>query len=188
MGVLRRPVTLTARVVAVGVLLVAFAAAAIGTATTVAMRENLEQRLNADVRDAMRSTLGPGGFRPSGEPDGFGPGQQFGTLRAVLPEEGQPNGLVLAEGLDANWTSTELQERQLDALAELPASDDVQTVDLPDDRTEVGQVGSALNTLLDHVESSLTARRRSEQRVGSLSLRPPTSCARRWPSSPATRN
>lgn len=177
----------------------------------------------------------------------------------MLPDEGQPNGLVLTEGSDTNWTSTELQERQLDALAELSASDDVQTVDLPglgsyrvlvtdldegqvvvglprvdvdetiahlirlevlatllgvlaaaavgtyvirrqlaplrevaqtahrvaelplasgdialddrvperltDDRTEVGQVGSALNTLLDHVESSLTARQRSEQRV-----------------------
>ncbi|MFT4082005.1 MAG: ATP-binding protein [Nocardioides sp.] len=36
---------------------------------------------------------------------------------------------------------------------------------LTDERTEVGQVGSALNTLLDHVESSLTARHRSEQQV-----------------------
>ncbi len=36
---------------------------------------------------------------------------------------------------------------------------------LTDERTEVGQVGAALNTLLAHVESSLDARHRSEQQV-----------------------
>ncbi len=36
---------------------------------------------------------------------------------------------------------------------------------LTDERTEVGQVGAALNTLLSHVESSLEARHRSEQQV-----------------------
>ncbi|WP_027862833.1 cell wall metabolism sensor histidine kinase WalK [Marmoricola sp. URHB0036] len=36
---------------------------------------------------------------------------------------------------------------------------------LTDERTEVGQVGAALNTLLEHVEVSLTARHRSEQQV-----------------------
>ncbi|WP_395658519.1 sensor histidine kinase [Nocardioides sp.] len=36
---------------------------------------------------------------------------------------------------------------------------------LTDERTEVGRVGSALNTLLAHVESSLSARHRSEQQV-----------------------
>ncbi|MBB6627107.1 HAMP domain-containing histidine kinase [Nocardioides sp. KIGAM211] len=36
---------------------------------------------------------------------------------------------------------------------------------LTDERTEVGQVGAALNTLLAHVESSLSARHRSEQQV-----------------------
>jgi two-component system OmpR family sensor kinase len=36
---------------------------------------------------------------------------------------------------------------------------------LTDERTEVGQVGSALNTLLVHVESSLEARHHSEQQV-----------------------
>ena len=36
---------------------------------------------------------------------------------------------------------------------------------LTDERTEVGQVGSAINTMLEHVESSLTARHRSEQQV-----------------------
>ncbi len=36
---------------------------------------------------------------------------------------------------------------------------------LTDSRTEVGQVGSALNNLLAHVETSLSARHRSEQQV-----------------------
>jgi two-component system OmpR family sensor kinase len=37
--------------------------------------------------------------------------------------------------------------------------------ELTDERTEVGQVGSALNTLLGHMETSLDARHRSEQQV-----------------------
>lgn len=36
---------------------------------------------------------------------------------------------------------------------------------LSDGRTEVGQVGSALNAMLDHVEASLNSRQRSEQQV-----------------------
>jgi two-component system OmpR family sensor kinase len=35
----------------------------------------------------------------------------------------------------------------------------------PDERTEVGQVGAALNTLLAHIENALAARHRSEQQV-----------------------
>jgi two-component system OmpR family sensor kinase len=34
-----------------------------------------------------------------------------------------------------------------------------------DDRTEIGRVGAALNTLLDHVDSSLAARQRNEERM-----------------------
>ncbi|WP_438352460.1 sensor histidine kinase [Microbacterium sp. CJ88] len=37
--------------------------------------------------------------------------------------------------------------------------------ELADPRTEVGQVGSALNALLDHVATSLTARQRNEERM-----------------------
>jgi len=60
---------------------------------------------------------------------------------------------------------------------------------LTDDRTEVGQVGAALNTLLAHVRTSRprwppgTA---ASSRCGSSSRTPRTSCARRWPRSPAT--
>ena len=57
------------------------------------------------------------------------------------------------------------------AVAELPlASGEIELTErvpehLTDERTEVGQVGAALNTLLAHVESSLDARHRSEQQV-----------------------
>ena len=34
-----------------------------------------------------------------------------------------------------------------------------------DARTEIGQVGDALNTLLDHVDASLDARQRNEERM-----------------------
>jgi two-component system OmpR family sensor kinase len=56
-------------------------------------------------------------------------------------------------------------------VAELPlASGEIDLTErvpghLTDERTEVGQVGAALNTLLAHVESSLEARHRSEQQV-----------------------
>jgi len=56
-------------------------------------------------------------------------------------------------------------------VAELPlATGEIDLSDrvpdhLTDERTEVGQVGAALNTLLAHVETSLEARHRSEQQV-----------------------
>jgi two-component system, OmpR family, sensor kinase len=56
-------------------------------------------------------------------------------------------------------------------VAELPlASGEIELSErvperLTDERTEVGQVGAALNTLLSHVEASLGARQRSEAQV-----------------------
>ena len=56
-------------------------------------------------------------------------------------------------------------------VAELPlASGEIEMTErvpdrLADERTEVGQVGAALNTMLDHVEASLDQRHRSEQQV-----------------------
>ena len=51
-----------------------------------------------------------------------------------------------------------LAEGDIDLTARVPEH-------LTDERTEVGQVGAALNTLLAHVETSLEARHRSEQQV-----------------------
>jgi two-component system OmpR family sensor kinase len=255
----RRPLTLTARLVAVVVLLVAVSALLIGTATTLAMQQNLDRRLDADVRDAARFAAGPRHPDRDGDDD-FGPGQQFGSLQAYRPDSGDSWGTVLSEQQGASPSaSTPLDAAQLAALAGLDAGRDPQSVDLPDlgsyrvlvtdlpggtvvaglprgevretverlvqlelltgllgvlaaagvgmvvvrrqlsplrevaatahrvaelplasgeiemaervperltdERTEVGQVGSALNAMLDHVEHSLGQRHRSEQQV-----------------------
>ncbi|MBZ5734439.1 HAMP domain-containing histidine kinase [Nocardioides sp. TRM66260-LWL] len=61
--------------------------------------------------------------------------------------------------------------RTAHAVAALPLADGEIALDervparLADERSEVGQVGAALNTLLDHVAGSLEARHRSEQQV-----------------------
>ncbi|MBH0130954.1 cell wall metabolism sensor histidine kinase WalK [Salinibacterium sp. NK8237] len=63
-------------------------------------------------------------------------------------------------------TATRVSELQLDrgdvALAERVSATDA------DPRTEVGQVGSALNRLLEHVASALSAREASEKKVRSF--------------------
>ena len=55
-------------------------------------------------------------------------------------------------------TRVPLDEGDQSTLVRVPAA-------LTDERTEVGQVGSALNTLLDHVDAALDARHRSELQV-----------------------
>ena len=55
-------------------------------------------------------------------------------------------------------------------VAQLPLASEVEVAErvpdhLTDERTEVGQVGHALNSLLSHVETSLAARQRSDQQV-----------------------
>ncbi len=257
------PRTLTARLVAVVVVLVALAALVIGAATALAMQRNLERRLDGDVRDAARFATGPG--RPGPDGDGDGPGDRFGTLKAYFPATGTGSGTAPTEQDGASWSAaTPLDPDQLAALDALPAEPDAQTVELPglgsyrvlvtdyttssgasvtvvaglsrddlretvarlvqlellasllgvvaaaaagtwvvrrqlaplrevagtahrvaelpldqgeivlrervperltDEATEVGQVGSALNAMLDHVEQSLSQRHRSEQQV-----------------------
>ena len=71
--------------------------------------------------------------------------RQLRPLRKVAATAHTVAGLPLAEG----------------EIAIAPRVPD----DLTDERTEVGQVGAALNTLLVHVESSLAQRHRSEQQV-----------------------
>jgi two-component system, OmpR family, sensor kinase len=54
--------------------------------------------------------------------------------------------------------SMELDRGEVDLSARVPAAD-------TDTRTEVGQVGAALNTMLGHVDAALQARQASESRV-----------------------
>ncbi len=122
--------------------------------------------------------------------------------------------LILLGVLAAAGIGTVLVRRQLrplnevaetaHAVAELPlGSGDIDLTErvpahLTDERTEVGRMGSALNTLLVHVETSLEARHRSEQQVrqfvadASHELRTPLSTihgyaelSRRTPDDPA---
>lgn len=71
--------------------------------------------------------------------------RQLRPLREVAETAHTVAGLPLAEG-------------EVDLADRVPEH-------LVDERTEVGQVGAALNTLLAHVEDSLTARHRSEMQV-----------------------
>jgi two-component system OmpR family sensor kinase len=55
-----------------------------------------------------------------------------------------------------------------------------------DPSDEIGAVGAALNTLLDHVDSSLAARQRNEERMRAFVADASTSCGRRSRRSAAT--
>lgn len=59
-------------------------------------------------------------------------------------------------------TATRVSELPLDHDTKIPER---VPDELADPRTEIGQVGAALNTLLDHVSSSLSARQRNEERM-----------------------
>jgi two-component system OmpR family sensor kinase len=255
------PRTLTARLVAVVVLLVAVTAAVIGTATAVVMKDYFTDRLDDEVRGSLAREFGPPtDFGPGPRGDDRGPGgQRIGTLTAVLPSTTGPYGVVVEDasrgGVDELPVSAEVLERLEDVptdgrvrdvdlpglgtyrvlaagdgsttavaglpteevdetltwlvtivvvvgagavaaagaagtvvvrrqlaplrevaatahrVAELPlASGEIEMTErvparLTDERTEVGQVGSALNAMLDHVEDSLDQRHRSEQQV-----------------------
>lgn len=100
------------------------------------------------------------------------------TLRGLLFVELISMGLALAAASGLGLLLVRRQLRPLrevaataHAVAELPLSSGEINLAarvperLTDDRTEVGQVGSALNRMLAHVESSLEARQRSEQQV-----------------------
>ena len=100
------------------------------------------------------------------------------TVGSLILTEGL---LVLLAVLAAAGAGTYLVRRQLrplrevaataHAVAELPLASGAIALDervpahLTDPGTEVGQVGAAINTMLEHVESSLTARHKSEQQV-----------------------
>lgn len=260
---LRTPRTLTARLVALVVLLVAVTAAVIGAATALTMRGYVTDRLDDEVRSSLLRGFGP---RRGGEPPGppgedRGPGgQRTGTLTAVLSGTATGSyGSVVADSSSGGVDEPALSAAVLDRLAEVPTDERVHQVELPglgtyrvlaadagtatavaglptddvdatigwlativvvvgagavalaagagtlvvrrqlaplrevaatahrvaelplasgeiemaarvpgrltDERTEVGQVGSALNTMLDHVEDSLDQRHRSEQQV-----------------------
>ncbi|PKH37502.1 two-component system, OmpR family, sensor kinase [Nocardioides alpinus] len=262
----RLPRTLSARLVAVAVLLVAVTAVLIGTATTLAMRSQLGQQLDEELQSSIgRGFDGPGrGQLPIQPPDQDGDdreflGQRYGSVLAQVTEDGSGGGAVIAGGRGSDLRQ-DLDAEQLAALADVVGRKGAETVELPglgtyralaqersdgvydvlalpmsevdetiedlvrlellatllgvlaaagvglvvvrrqlaplrevadtahrvaelplasgeiemtervpdrltDERTEIGQVGAALNAMLDHVEASLDQRHRSEQQV-----------------------
>jgi two-component system, OmpR family, sensor kinase len=253
---MRRPRSLTSRLVVTAVALVAVASLLIGTVTTLAMRGYLYDRLDEQVAQSLDRERGP-------DRDGPGRGPGLGTeLRTVtglfpdngadeafvidterdnrvvrrtvsstataqldqVPSDGEVHGVDLASlggyrvvardvsggkivtGLPSSevedilasligWevllgllgvaaagvAGTIVVRRQLRPLTEVAATAHAVAAlplgfgeigvtervpaHLTDERTEVGQVGAALNTLLAHVEGSLAARHRSEVQV-----------------------
>jgi two-component system, OmpR family, sensor kinase len=100
------------------------------------------------------------------------------TVRSLIFIEGLLVLLVVGAAAGAGTFVVRRQLRPLrevaataHAVAELPLASGAIALDervpehLTDERTEVGRVGAAINTMLEHVESSLDARQRSEQQV-----------------------
>ena len=130
--------------------------------------------LARQVTFVVNGTPGPQGILVSGLPTT----EVDDALSSLLLIEAI---VALAAVLAAGGAGTLVVRRQLrplrevaataHAVAELPLASGAITLDervpahLTDERTEVGQVGSALNAMLDHVGSSLEARHRSEQQV-----------------------
>ncbi|WP_309055569.1 ATP-binding protein, partial [Streptomyces sp.] len=82
-----------------------------------------------------------------------------GVCTVVIRRELRPLGRVAATAAEVAGAPLECGEDV--TLPRVPAGD-------TDPRTEAGQVGAALNHLIDRVESSLAGRRRSEERMRRL--------------------
>ncbi|MFI5551636.1 ATP-binding protein [Streptomyces sp. NPDC051738] len=79
-----------------------------------------------------------------------------GVCAVVVRRQLRPLGRVAATA--AEVSRAPLDRGEVTRLTRVPAPD-------TDPASEAGQVGAALNRMIDHVESSLTARRRSEERM-----------------------
>jgi two-component system OmpR family sensor kinase len=88
--------------------------------------------------------------------------------RLVVTEMFVVGGVLLAIGL-LSWWLVRLGLRPLDRMAEtagaIAGGDLSKRVEPADDRTEVGQLGTALNTMLGRIETSFEEQRASEARL-----------------------
>lgn len=91
------------------------------------------------------------------------------TLRRLLVVEVVVTGAALAGGLVLARTLLSLGLRPLDDIAKtagaIAAGDLTQRVARQDEGTEIGRLGSALNTMLGQIERGFTERRASEERL-----------------------
>ncbi|HYF71901.1 MAG TPA: HAMP domain-containing sensor histidine kinase [Nocardioides sp.] len=113
--------SLTSRLVVTTVLLVLLVSVLIGAATTVAMRSYLQDQLDHQLADLVRTG-----------PDGRGPGLELGALRAGFPDSGDPSGDVVIPAEDRPGVFLGLTDRALEALAEVPADGDAHSITLPE--------------------------------------------------------
>ena len=135
---LHLPRTLTARLVAVAVLLVAVSALLIATATTLAMRSQLAQQLDEELEAGIgRSFDGPGrGQLPplprtdEDDDDREFVGQRYGSVLAYVSPSGTGAGTVIAGGRGTDLMQ-DLDADQLAALATVAGKDHAETVELP---------------------------------------------------------
>jgi two-component system OmpR family sensor kinase len=131
--------TLTARLVATTLALVALAAVGIGAATTFVMRSYLMDRLDHDVIQSLARAARPGlgpipDVSPAGVP-GDGPafvrGQAVGTLTAVITDDGTAGGFILTARGSGTISDAPVQTAALERLSAVQADGHPHTVALP---------------------------------------------------------
>jgi two-component system OmpR family sensor kinase len=123
----RTPRTLTARLVATAVALVAVVSLLIAAITTLAIRSSLMDRLDNSVLSSVRR-VGDGGRDTDGRPPPLNPSNQGpGTLIAVLDAPGGSAGYVLTEEREGQ---RDLSTTALEQLSEIPVDHDVHGVEL----------------------------------------------------------
>ncbi len=141
----RRPRTLRTRLVVASVVLIAVVCAVIGTVTTLALRQHLNDQLNGQVKDAGKRLSVP--FKPGGgdEPpatedriEGFvtkGPVLEK-TVAAEVGADGEVTRAVMAqrqsdEASGFEGRAAELGDTVKDVLSEVPTDGGTHTVTLP---------------------------------------------------------
>jgi two-component system, OmpR family, sensor kinase len=123
--------SLRARLLAAITALLAVVGLLIGVATTFAVRADLIDRVDAQVREeAQHDTYWrPGKSGPPGEPGTVRPGLPRGTVRAVVQAEGDVEGE--RADLYADRGRSDLTAEQERAMAQVPVDGKIRTSDLP---------------------------------------------------------
>jgi two-component system OmpR family sensor kinase len=130
--------SLTARLVATSLILMALAIGAFGAATTVALRGYLMQQLDDEVvgtlARATRPRLeSPGMPPPMNRIDGHPEmvrGQGIGTLTAIFGDDGRDTGVVLGEAAPGEPEEARVRHTELQVLRTIPRDGHPRTVEL----------------------------------------------------------
>ncbi|HJR89253.1 MAG TPA: HAMP domain-containing sensor histidine kinase [Aeromicrobium sp.] len=133
--------TLTARLVATTLVLVALAAVGISAATTVAMRSYLLDRLDREVIGSLARAARPGvppmpGLAPDTAPvplEGprFVRGQGVGTLTAIIGSDGSAAGVILTSRRSGMTVDASVHHEALQELATVEPDGRPRSVSLP---------------------------------------------------------